>query len=335
MTPLSSDTSLKTFTVNGEQAQSEIQLPIGTTTVAVVAIANDAGAKVEITGNTGLSAGPKTVRVRVTAANGDVKDYEFTANVAARSANTDLSSTAGTWLINGIDVSSPETVVVLPAGTTAVTATAKTADSKATLAITGTSGLTAGTNTIAFKVTAEDGSTTRTYERSVTVKALSSDVHLNFLSVADISVNDGSVVNVPAGTSRVSVVATPRSSEARYTVAGNTSLSTGAQNVVVVVTAPSGATSTWTVSVVVAAPASNTNLSTFTINNQNVTNGSSISVARGTTQLHISAIAADTKASVAITGKSGLRAGANTVTVTVTALSGDSRTYTVTVNVGN
>ena len=335
VTPLSSDTSLKTFTVNGEQAQSEIQLPIGTTTVAVVAIANDAGAKVEITGNTGLSAGPKTVRVRVTAANGDVKDYEFTANVAARSANTDLSSTAGTWLINGIDVSSPETVVVLPAGTTAVTATAKTADSKATLAITGTSGLTAGTNTIAFKVTAEDGSTTRTYERSVTVKALSSDVHLNFLSVADISVNDGSVVNVPAGTSRVSVVATPRSSEARYTVAGNTSLSTGAQNVVVVVTAPSGATSTWTVSVVVAAPASNTNLSTFTINNQNVTNGSSISVARGTTQLHISAIAADTKASVAITGKSGLRAGANTVTVTVTALSGDSRTYTVTVNVGN
>jgi hypothetical protein len=87
--------------------------------------------------------------------------------------------------------------------------------------------------------------------------------------------------------------------------------------------------------VVVAKAASNTNLSTFTINGTTVANGGSISVAAGTTRLHVSAIAEDAKASVAVTGKSDLKAGANILTVTVTALSGDSTTYTVTVNVGN
>jgi hypothetical protein len=49
----------------------------------------------------------------------------------------------------------------------------------------------------------------------------------------------------------------------------------------------------------------------------------------------VAAVAEDAKASVAITGKSDLKAGSNILIVTVTALSGDSSTYTVTVNVGN
>jgi hypothetical protein len=76
-------------------------------------------------------------------------------------------------------------------------------------------------------------------------------------------------------------------------------------------------------------------LSTFSINGTAVTNGASISLAAGTSRLRVAAVAEDAKASVAITGKTGLKAGANTLIVTVTALSGDSSTYTVTVNVGN
>jgi hypothetical protein len=255
-------------------------------------------------------------------------------NVAARSTNANLSTAAGTWTINGVDVSDASTIVEVPAGTTAVTASAKTADSKATLVISGASGLTTGLRTVTFTVTAEDGTTTNSYERSVRVKALSSNTNLTSLTVADQLVEDGDTVNLPAGTSRVSVVPVLESEESKFTVSGNTGLATGSQNVVVTVTAPSGATATYTIEVVVAAPASNTNLSTFTINGTTVTDGGSINVALGTTRLHVSAIAADAKASVSVTGKSGLNTGSNTLTVTVTALSGDSTTYTVTVIVG-
>jgi hypothetical protein len=335
VTPLSSDTSLKTFTVNGEVVQGSIDLPVGSKSVTVVAVANDGGAKVEITGNTSLNPGSNTVRVRVTAANGDVKDYTVIANVAARSTNADISDLAGSWTINGVDVSSASTVVELPAGTTSITASAKTANSKATLLITGTSGLSAGLNTVTFTVTAEDGTTSKIYERSVRVKALANNVNLTSLTVAGSSVVNGSTVNVPAGTDRVTVLPVLESDEARFTISGNSLLATGRQDVVVTVTAPSGATAKYIVTVVVAAPASNTKLSTFTVNGTAVTNGASISVVKGTSRLRVAAVAEDAKASVAITGKSDLKAGSNILIVTVTALSGDSSTYTVTVNVGN
>ena len=334
VTPLSSDTSLKTFTVNGISSPTSLDLPVGSKSVVVVAVPTDAGAKAEVTGST-VSAGTNTVRVRVTAANGSFLDYNVTVNVAARSTNANLSTVAGTWTINGVDVSDASTIVEVPAGTTAVTASAKTADSKATLVISGASGLSSGLRTVTFTVTAEDGTTTNSYERSVRVKALSSNTNLTSLTVADQLVEDGGTVNLPAGTSRVSVVPVLESDESKFTVSGNTGLATGSQHVVVTVTAPSGATATYTIAVVVAAPASNTNLSTFTINGTTVTDGGSISVALGTTRLHVSAIAADAKASVSVTGKSGLKTGSNTLTVTVTALSGDSTTYTVTVNVGD
>ena len=112
-------------------------------------------------------------------------------------------------------------------------------------------------------------------------------------------------------------------------------MTTGNNSVVVTVTAPSGAQTVNTVTVLVASPAANTGLSTFTINDQAVTDGATVNVAAGTSRVRVSAIADDAKASVEVTGKSALTAGANLVTVKVTALSGASTTYTVTVNVGN
>ena len=335
VTPLSNDTTLSTFTVNGLATPTSLDLPVGSKSVVVVAVPNDAGAKAEVTGNTALSAGSNLVRVRVTAANGDIADYNVTVNVAARSTNANLSSVEGTWTINGVDVSDSATVIELPAGTTAVIATAKTADSKATLQITGASDLKTGSNSVTFKVTAEDGVTTNSYVRTVNVKALSTNTNLASLRVGGQLVVDGDTVNVAAGTARVAVVPVLESDESKFTVSGNTNLATGSQNVVVTVTAPSGASATYTIAVVVAAPASNTNLSTFTINGVTVADGGSISVASGTNRLHVSAIAEDAKASVSVVGRSGLTDGTNTLTVTVTALSGDSTTYTVTVNVGN
>ena len=147
--------------------------------------------------------------------------------------------------------------------------------------------------------------------------------------------SSGGTVNVPAGTMRVSVIAVLESAESKVTISGNTDLETGPNTLIVTVTAPSGAQVENTIIVQVAEAPSNTSLAVFTVNDQNVSDGSSINVSKGTSRVRVSAIAEDAKASVVVTGKSGLSSGANYLTVTVTALSGASTTYTVTVNVGN
>ena len=336
VTPLSSDTSLKSFKVNGSDYTegATVTLGFGAKIVAIVAEANDAGAKVEPIGNNALVGGLNNLTLRVTAANGDVKNYAVKVQVPVRSSNANISTVAGTWTINGVDVASG-TIVELPAGASAVTAAAKPEDTKATISITGTSSLVTGAdNTVTFTVTAEDG-TVKTYERTVRVKALSSNTKLTSLTVADTSVVHGDTVTVAPGTSRVSVVPVVESDVARFSVSGNTNLQTGNNTVSVLVTAPSGATQTYSVTVVVSTPPSDTTLSTFTINGTSVTDGASVSVVAGTTRVRVAAIPTDPTASVSITGRSNLVAGSNTLTVVVKALSGDSTTYTVTVNVGN
>jgi hypothetical protein len=335
VTALSSDSTLKSLSVNNAPYTTRVELPIGTKTVPVVAVPNDSGASAEITGNTNLAAGLNTITVKVTAANGTFTNTSVEVFVLSRSTNTAISTAAGTWTLNGVDVATEGTIVDLPAGRTLVSASARPQDGKATIAITGTTGLVAGLNTVTFTVTAEDGTTKADYTRSVRVAALSSNANLTSLTVADSEVVSGATVNVPFGTTRVSVIPVVASPEAKFTIAGNTGLTTGSNSVVVTVTAPSGAQVVSTVTVVVASPAANTGLGTFTVNDQAVTNGGTVNVAAGTTRVRVSAIADDAKASVVVDGKSGLGAGANTLTVTVTALSGDSTTYTVTVNVGN
>ena len=335
VTALSSDSTLKSLSVNNTPYTTRVELPIGTKTVPVVAVPNDSGASAEITGNANLAAGLNTITVKVTAANGTFTNTSVEVFVLSRSTNTAISTAAGTWTLNGVDVATEGTIVDLPAGRTLVSASARPQDGKATIAITGTTGLVAGLNTVTFTVTAEDGTTKADYTRSVRVAALSSNANLTSLTVADSVVVSGATVNVPFGTTRVSVIPVVASPEAKFTIAGNTGLTTGSNSVVVTVTAPSGAQVISTVTVLVASPAANTGLSTFTVNDQAVTDGGSVNVAAGTTRVRVSAIAEDAKASVVVDGKSGLGAGANTLTVTVTALSGASTTYTVTVNVGN
>jgi hypothetical protein len=338
VTALSSDSTLKANSLKVNDAvytpNTQIDLPIGSKSVAVVATANDSGASVAVSGNTDLKPGLNSVVVKVTAANGSHTDYTVSVVVASRSTNTAISTVPNTWTINGVDVANSETIVDVAAGRTAVSASAKPADSKATIAITAPSVLQTGLNVLTFTVTAEDGVTKASYTRQVRVAELSSNTKLTSLTVADTAVVAAGTVNVPFGTERVSVVPVLESADAKFTISGNTGLKTGSNELVVTVTAPSGAQAVTKVTIQVAEAASNTGLSTFTINNQAVVDKGSIRVAANTTRVRVSAIAADAKASVEVTGKS-VSNGVNTVTVKVTALSGASTTYTVTVNVGN
>jgi hypothetical protein len=336
VTAISSDNTLKTFRVNGVDyvAGSTLQLGFGSSAVSVVAVSNDSTAKVQVAGATSLIEGLNTVTVTVKADNGDTAVYTAKVNVPVRSSNADMSSVTGIWSINGIDVSDENTVVEVPAGTTAVTATAKTADSKATLSLTGFSGLKTGVNTVTFRITAEDGVTVRTFLRTVNVKAVSANTNLSALTVAGFATLDGGTVHLPVGTSRVKVAAVLESTEAKLTLSGNTGLVGGDNIVKVVVTAPSGAERTYSVTVNVAIPGSDTSLSTFTVNGTTVSDGSVVSIASGARRVKVAAITGDSSSSVVVTGKAVVE-GVNTLTVVVTALNGDSRTYTVTLNVGN
>jgi hypothetical protein len=339
VTALSSDSTLKANSLKVNDAVytvgTQVDLPIGSKSVAVVAAASDSGASVEVSGNTDLKPGLNNVVVKVTAANGSHTDYVVKVFVASRSTNALISTVAKSWTIDGVDVAVEGTIVDLAAGRTSVSAVAKPADSKATIAVTGATGLKAGLNTVTFTVTAEDGVTKASYTRDVRVAELSSNTNLRSLTIADTLALDGGSIDVPAGTTRVSVLPILESSEATVTVSGKTDLVVGANTVTVTVRAPSGAVSVTTVNVQVARAASNTALSSFTVNDQLVSDGSTISVSSGTTRVRVSAIAEDGQASVEVNGKTGLKFGANTLTVVVTALSGDSTTYTVTVNVGN
>ena len=325
--------------VDGE-LPTPIVLPVGASNIPFVAKpASNEATVAFVSGSalpTALRPGSNRIAIEVTAADGTTKRiFIVTVVVTQRSSNSNISSEAGSWTINGTDVSNSATAIELPAGTTAVTAKAKTSDAKATLAITGATGLVPGANTVRFIVTAEDGVATTTYERTVTVRTVSSNTNLTSLVVAGKTVLSGGSVNVPAGTNRVEVIPTLESKEAKFTVTGNTGFLNGTTNTVTVtVTAPSGAVSVYTVSVIVAAPASDTSLSLFNVEGNLVSNGSTLSFAPGKSSLKVAAKARDLTATVTIQGKSGLVAGVNLLVVTVTAKSGASSVYTVTINVG-
>jgi predicted secreted protein len=81
----------------------------------------------------------------------------------------------------------------------------------------------------------------------------------------------------------------------------------------------------------VAALASNTALSLFNVEGTLVKDGDTLTFAAGKTSLKVAAKAVDLTAAVTITGNKALVTGSNTLTVTVTAKSGASSVYKVTI----
>jgi hypothetical protein len=76
---LSSDTSLSLFRIlNTNVADGDaLEAPPGTTRVSVSAVASDTGATVVVSGNEALVAGPNTISVAVTAADGTLREVEL------------------------------------------------------------------------------------------------------------------------------------------------------------------------------------------------------------------------------------------------------------------
>jgi hypothetical protein len=326
---LSDNANLGTITVNGTAttAGSTVNVTPGTTSVTVVATAEDAGASTTVEGATDLKTGNNTVTVFVTAANSRVASYTFTVNVPA-SNNTNLTGIT----VNGQSVALNDLVFNVPAITTSVVVAATTEYVDATFAVTGEDALVTGDNEVVITVTAADGTTTREYKLNVVRAAVSSNTALGTITLNGATVADGATVNVPFGTTEVFVTATGADVEATTEVTGTTELVTGTNEITIVVTAPSGATATYTVNVNVLALSSDTSLAVFTADGVAVVDGGVLNLDGINNFVAVVAQATSPAATVEITGSADIPVGESEIVVVVTAEDGTTATYTLTVN---
>jgi hypothetical protein len=328
-------TTLATFTIDGGAVEDGdvLVVPAGTTAVTVVATPTDGGASAVVTGNTGLSSGENEVKVVVTSSNNSVtQTYTVTVFVSSESNVFSNDATLSSLAVNGTVITAGQTVEVAPL-TNAVTVVATTSNVNATSVVTGSINLVTGLNNVSVTVTAEDGTTTRVYAFKVRVLALPSDVALSTFTVNGQNVRNGGRVFLEPGTQSVAVVATPSDGSSSVVITGRTGLSSGANTLSVLVTAQSGATATYTVTLNVQVPSNNSSLVVFKVSGARVADGTTIFVPSGTTSVAVTAIPSDSAASVVVTGANNLVLGDNPLSVVVTAEDGTTTTSSVTLNV--
>jgi hypothetical protein len=328
-------TTLATFTIDGSDVEDGDVLVVaaGTTAVTVVATPTDGAASAVITGNTGLVSGENEVKVVVTSSNTSVSQtYTVTVFVSSESNVFSNDATLSSLAVNGTVITAGQTVEVAPL-TSAVTVVATTSNVNATSVVTGSINLVTGLNNVSVTVTAEDGTTTRVYAFKVRVLALPSDVALATFTVNGQNVRNGGRVFLEPGTQSVAVVATPSDASSSVVITGRTGLSAGANTLSVLVTAQSGATATYEVTLNVQVPSNNSSLVVFKVSGARVADGTTIFIPSGTTSVAVTAIPSDSAASVVVTGATNLVLGDNTLTVVVTAEDGTTTTSSVTLNV--
>ncbi|MDM5179578.1 cadherin-like beta sandwich domain-containing protein [Massilia sp. DJPM01] len=344
-----------------------------TASITVNGVATTSG---NASGAIALAIGSNTITVTVTAQNGTPLSYTITATRAA-SANADLSAlslSSGTLSPAFASATTSYTASVGNA-TTSLTLTPTVQDANASVTVNGvatTSGnasgaiaLAVGANTITTIVTAQDGSTTKTYTVTVT-RAASSNNDLSALSLSSGTLSPAFnpaatsyAASISAGVSSITVTPTVADATASVTVngvavtsgaaSGAIAMNPGNNTVTVVVTAQNSATKSYTVTITRALPSTNADLSALSLSSgtlspafASATTGYTASVANATSSLTVTPTVQDATASVTVNGVAttsgnasgaiALAVGANTITTIVTAQDGSStKTYTVTV----
>ena len=326
---ISAETGVTEILVGGETALDGdviLTTDLEVTEVDVEVTTIDENATVEVTGNTDLVLGNNVITITVTAPNGDTRDYTVTYRIGGLPGNAKLKS----LVVGGssIDLTATGPTITLPAGSKFAAVIAATEDDAATYKVEGNKNLATGDNSVTVTVAAADGKTVRVYTVKVVVTALSNNTGLAFLSLNGTNIAVDSDNTVIAGSRYVEVVGTAADSKATISYSGNTNLVAGNNDVVIRVTAQSGVFTDYHINVIVPVLSADTSLKSFTIEGFNMLNKSKLKVLAGTTKLHISAQANNAGASVSITGRD-IVAGVNTVTVTVTAADGSSKSYVV------
>lgn len=163
-TPKSSDNTLKIVTVNGENIEVSNQMNYKTKNekIDILVETNDSGASYNID-NQPLNVGVNVINIKVTAENGDVKNYKLVVNREKLSSNTNIKIIVDDNKINftlgkaDIDVSSDMKDLNYKY---------ELEDDNSKVMVTGDKNLKSGENIVTFIVTAEDGTEVK-YELKV------------------------------------------------------------------------------------------------------------------------------------------------------------------------
>ena len=161
----------------------------------------------------------------------------------------------------------------------------------------------------------------------------SSDTSLSSIQVNGANVSPGQNVDLAAGTKSADVSVEPTDPNATFAISGASNLHSGSNAVDIAVTASDTVTvSHYGITLTVAAN-SDISLSTFTVNGDAVTDGSSVDLPYGTSSAAIVVVPTSASATYQIVGNNNLVTGSNSVIVEVTAQNGTTFDYTVTLNV--
>lgn len=251
--------------------------------------------------------------------------------------------------------------VTVPNSVSSVTITAAVEDSKASVnrtTLNATNLIAGSDNKYSFTVTAEDGTTKKTYTMTVFREKApevpkSTDNDLKSLGISGFTMSPSFdkdtteySVTVPNDSEKVIVNATANDGKATVKINGGDNLQVGDNKVEVVVTAEDGSTKVYNINIKreekheepVVELDKDATLSKLSVSGQTLSpefkkdnNVYSLTVGESVTSLNIDAIANSDKAKVSITGNTGLKHGMNTVTVTVTAENGDKNSYIINV----
>jgi hypothetical protein len=287
--------------------------------------------------------------VVVTAENGATRTYNISVTRAAPlSSDATLRSLSlgNVALSPAFNANTVNYTASIANHVTSVTISATANHSAATVVGTGSKSLNVGANSFPVVVTAENGATL-TYNITVTRAGIaSSDATLRSLSLENVALspafNANTVnytANVASSVTAITIVATATHAGATVAGTGYQPLNAGTNSFRVTVTAESGATKTYYLTVVRETHlSSDATLKSLSIGNIALqpsfkpgTTQYTASVANRTATVTVAAVANDPKATVTGTGSKSLAVGANVFPVTVTAENGATRTYTVTV----
>ena len=324
-------------------------------------------------GTVSLAVGSNVITVEVTAEDETTeKTYTVTVTRAAASTDATLSGLTLSGIDFGTFASTTEGYTASVANSvsqTTVTPTLNDSDASYVVKLGGTEdsdgtvSLAVGSNVITVEVTAEDGTTKKTYTVTVTrASPPSSDATLKSLSLTGTSIDSfksvttSYSVSVANSVTETAVTPTVNHSGATYVIKlggvedsdGTVSLAVGANIITVEVTAEDGSTKqTYTVTVTRADPPStDATLSGLTLSGvdfgkfASATTSYAVSVANSVSETTVTPTVNDSGASYVIKlggvtdadGTVALAVGSNTITVEVTAEDDTTKkTYTVTV----
>lgn len=239
-------------------------VPYDVTTLNVIPTTTSGNAVYSIVGADNLKVGENSIFIYVyadkfTADNNCWKIYTVTVTRKGEpshdAALKDLKLTLGENLLALTPAFSKDVTnyaVTVDNAYTEITVTATATHSAATVVVSGNTNLAVGANTIAITVTAEDGTTTKTYYITATRRqeeTKSSDATLSSLTISGVTLSpaftsdtklySGTVAN---NVTSVPVVATTTDAKATFTISGNTGLEVGSNTITVMVTAEDGKT---------------------------------------------------------------------------------------------